>query len=82
MKRNYLLLIFTFFTLSTTYSQCNSLMPDSITSANDTVCSAGFISVTIHNGTLDGGAQWELRDGSCSGSIVATSLGSTFTNVP
>ena len=82
MKRNYLFLFFAFCTLSTTYSQCNSVMPDSITSATDTICAAGVISVTIHNGTLDGVSQWELRDGSCSGTVVATSSGSTFTNVP
>ena len=82
MKRNYLFLFFTFCTLSTTYSQCNSVMPDSITSTTDTICAAGVISVTIHNGTLDGLSQWELRDGSCGGTIVATTSGSTFTNVP
>ena len=66
------------------YAQCTNgtVMCTSLTASLDTLCTAGNITITVDDGTLGPGSEWELYTGSCGGTLVATTATNSFTNIP
>ena len=66
------------------HAQCTNgtVMCTSLTASLDTLCSAGNITITVDDGTLGPGSEWELYTGSCGGTLVATTATNSFTNIP
>ena len=76
--------ITTVFLANINYSQCTNgtIMCTSLTASSDTLCSAGNITITVDDGTLGAGSEWQLYSGSCAGTLVATTATNSFTNIP
>ena len=76
--------ISTVFLANINYSQCTNgtTMCTSLTASVDTLCTAGNISITVDDGTLGPGSEWELYTASCGGTLVATTATNSFTNIP
>ena len=58
-----------------------SIEPTSLSISNDTLCNAGSVTFTVNGGALGTLAQWELFSGSCSGTVLDSSLTGTISNV-
>ena len=57
-------------------------MCTSLSASSDTLYSAGNITITIDDGTLGLGSEWQLYTGSCAGTLVVTTATNSFTNIP
>ena len=76
--------ISTVFLANINYSQCTNgtIMCTSLTASVDTLCNPGNITITVDDGTLGVGSEWQLYTGSCAGTLVATTATNSFTNIP
>ncbi|CAG5077690.1 gliding motility-associated C-terminal domain-containing protein [Parvicella tangerina] len=59
----------------------SSTAPTSLSSSPASLCGSGSVNLTVVGGSLGAGAQYELYDGSCGGTLVATSPTANFTGV-
>ena len=75
--------ISTVFLANINYSQCTNgtVMCTSLSASADTLCNPGNITITVDDGTLGAGSEWELYTGSCGGTLVATTATNSFTNI-
>ena len=75
--------ISTVFLANINYSQCTNgtVMCTSLSASADTLCSPGNVTITVDDGTLGAGSEWELYTGSCGGTLVATTATNSFTNI-
>ena len=75
--------ISTVFLANINYSQCTNgtIMCTSLTASTDTLCNPGNVTITVDDGTLGVGAEWELYTGSCGGTLVATTATNSFSNI-
>ena len=75
--------ISTVFLANINYSQCTNgtVMCTSLTASADTLCNPGNVNITVDDGTLGTGSEWELYTGSCGGTLVATTATNSFTNI-
>ena len=86
MKRKYLIiliLIISQFLIDFNFAQCtnSTTMCTSLSTSNDSLCTAGNIDINIIGGTLGPGSKWELYTGSCGGTLITTTTSNTFSNV-
>ena len=75
--------ISTVFLANINYSQCTNgtVMCTSLSASADTLCNPGNVTITVDDGTLGAGSEWELYTGSCGGTLVATTATNSFTNI-
>ena len=75
--------ISTVFLANINYSQCTNgtIMCTSLTASADTLCNTGNVSITVDDGTLGAGSEWQLYTGFCGGTLVATTATNNFTNI-
>lgn len=78
------ILLISIFCSKVHYAQCTNgtVMCTSLTASSDTLCSPGNITITVDDGTLGPGSEWELYTGSCGGTLVATTATNSFINIP
>ena len=76
--------ISTVFLANINYSQCTNgtVMCTSLSASADTLCSPGNVTITVDDGTLGAGSEWQLYTGSCAGTLVAATATNSFTNIP
>ena len=75
--------ISTVFLANINYSQCTNgtVMCTSLSASADSLCNPGNVTITVDDGTLGAGSEWELYTGSCGGTLVATTATNSFTNI-
>ena len=75
--------ISTVFLANINYSQCTNgtVMCTSLSASADTLCNPANVTITVDDGTLGAGSEWELYTGSCGGTLVATTATNSFTNI-
>ena len=75
--------ISTVFLANINYSQCTNgtVMCTSLSASADTLCNPGNVTITVDDGTLGAGSEWELYTGSCGGTLDPTTATNTFTNI-
>jgi len=59
---------------------CTDPVLTSIMASDDTPCAGVPFNISI-NGNLNDASEWSLREGGCTGPVIAQTTGNTFTNV-